>query len=64
MATLNTRRRKLGLVERFNLCRRNAGFPVSVTILVAYPSLSASPTEASLSASIVELQDHFPLLYS
>ena len=55
---------QVSLAERWNVCRRNAGFPISLTILVAYPSLSASPTEASLSASIVDLQDHFPLLCS
>ena len=50
--------------ERWNFTRRNVGFPDAVTFLVAYPSVSACPTESSLSKAIVELQEHFPMLRS
>ncbi|WVQ96335.1 hypothetical protein IAU59_003439 [Kwoniella sp. CBS 9459] len=56
--------RELSLHERYSLARRNTGYPPIIVIAVAYPSLAALPSTETLNQRIVELQQHFPLLYS
>lgn len=53
---------EVSLHERFNITRRNAGYPPILVITASYPS-DAAPTRAFLERRIAELQQHFPLLY-
>jgi hypothetical protein len=43
---------------------RACRFPRSVTLLLAYPGITALPSDASLVERIAELQSHFPLLHA
>ncbi|WVW84943.1 hypothetical protein I302_106979 [Kwoniella bestiolae CBS 10118] len=56
--------RPLSLHERYSVARRNSTFPAVVVVAVAYPSSSVLPSQPSLENRIIELQRHFPLLYS
>ncbi|WVQ84985.1 hypothetical protein IAT38_007149 [Cryptococcus sp. DSM 104549] len=56
--------RKATLHERYSIARRNSGFPPVITIAASYPSASSTPTDAFLQKRVIELQEHFPFLYT
>ncbi|EIW67499.1 hypothetical protein TREMEDRAFT_64080 [Tremella mesenterica DSM 1558] len=70
--------RPLSLHEQFSLCRRHAGYPNIISVIVAYPTVFHSeehskekvdqvqdfPSEEYLKRRIDQLQDKLPILHS